>query len=97
MEFCTRIAVEQRWSRGENEQTPFECSFRFHEMAARMVTHRLPLVDALGGLDPLPKEIFKRAREELAKLPTQEQNEEKVALKDGLSAAHKDVRSRDTR
>ena len=92
LEFSTRIAVEQRWSRGENENRPFECSFRFAEMAARMVTHRLPLVDALAGTDPLPKTVFKRTRDELAKLPTKERAEEKVALKDGLEAAHRDLR-----
>jgi hypothetical protein len=92
LEFCTRIAVEQRWSRGENELMPYECSFRCHEVPARMVTHRLPLVEALGDTDPLPKTVFKRARSELAKLSATVQQEEKVALKEGLEAAHRDLR-----
>ena len=32
LEFSTRITVEQRWSRGGNENRPFECSFKFVEM-----------------------------------------------------------------
>ena len=39
-----RVVEEQRWSRGTSSLFNFDCGFRQHAMAARMATHRLPLI-----------------------------------------------------
>ena len=60
---------------------PCNYTFRYHETAARMITHRLPWITTLGGSDPLSGQSFTQACDELLKLPPQLRKEESSTLK----------------
>ena len=88
LEFAERVAEEQRWSRGSSDFFQFACTFRQHEMTARMITHRLPWVEAFSKpSEKLPASVFKRTRVEYEALD----DTTKAALEDGLEASREGV------
>jgi len=93
LEAAIRVAEEQRWSRGTNSLFNFACGFRQHEMAARMATHRLPLIESFSKkTEPLPTSVFKRTRAEFQKLDKDVQAEMKDALDLNRQGFHNDMR-----